>query len=203
MRRLTQALLLLLMLCAPVVTSRAEGTLFVETDLDGDGRVERITLDTAGDPAVSVRHGRRLLWQGVHGRWRPWKLTVADVDGDGRKEIVVGVFKATKFIPRPHNCLFIYDWDGQRAAPKWLGSTLSRPFTDFGFADTDNDGRDELYSIETKRDGRLTLAAYSWNSFGFTQDWQRGDWLKAALVAVTRDEITIEADGEHFIQKVP
>ena len=205
MRRLTQALLLLLMLCAPVVASRAESsrTLSVETDLDGDGRVERITLDTAGDPAVSVWRGGRLLWKGVHGRWRPWKLTVADVDGDGRKEIVVGVFKATKFIPRPHNCLFIYDWDGQRAAPKWLGSTLSRPFTDFGFADTNGDGRDELYSIETKRDGRLTLAAYSWNSFGFTQDWQRGDWLKAALVSVTRDEITIEADGERVVQKTP
>ncbi len=185
------------MLCAPVVTSRAESTrtLSVETDLDGDGRVERITLDATRDPAVSVRRGRRLLWEGVHGRWRPWKLSVADVDGDGRKEIVVGVFKSTKFIPRPHNCLFIYDWDGQRAAPKWLGSTLSRPFTDFGFADTDNDGRDNLYAIETKRDGRQALAAYSWNGFGFTQDWQRGDWLKAVLLSVARDEITIEADG--------
>ncbi|HEY0378587.1 MAG TPA: VCBS repeat-containing protein [Pyrinomonadaceae bacterium] len=168
----------------------------VETDLDGDGRVERITLDSTRDPAVRVSHGRRLLWEGVHGRWRPWKLAVADVDGDGRKEIVVGVFKATKFIPRPHNCLFIYEWDGRRGAPKWLGSTLSRPFTDFGFADANGDGRDELYALETRRDGRQSLAAYSWNGFGFTQDWQRGDWLRAALVSVTRDEIKLEADGE-------
>lgn len=195
MRRLTQALSLLLLLCATVVTSRAAGTVSVEADLDGDGRVERITLDATRDPAVSVRRGRRLLWEGVHGRWRPWKLTIADVDGDGRKEIVVGVFKATKFIPRPHNCIFIYDWDGRRAAPKWLGSTLSRPFTDFGFADTNGDGRDELYAVETRRDSRQALAAYSWNGFGFTQDWERGDWLKAALLSVTREEITIQADG--------
>ncbi|HWT01613.1 MAG TPA: VCBS repeat-containing protein [Pyrinomonadaceae bacterium] len=195
MRRLTQALSLLLLLCATAVTSRAAGPVSVEADLDGDGRVERITLDAARDPAVSVRRGRRLLWEGVHGRWRPWKLMVADVDGDGRREIVVGVFKATKFIPRPHNCLFIYDWDGRRAAPKWLGSTLSRPFADFGFADTNGDGRDELYAVETRRDGRQALAAYSWNGFGFTQDWERGDWLKARLLAVTRAEITVEADG--------
>jgi hypothetical protein len=186
------------MLCATAMASRAAGTLSVETDLDGDGRIERITLDSTRDPALSVSRGRRLLWEGVHGRWRPWKLAVADVDGDGRKEIVVGVFKATKFIPRPHNCLFIYDWDGWRAAPKWLGSTLSRPFTDFGFADTDNDGRDELYAVETTRDARQTLAAYSWNGFGFTQDWQRGDWLTAALISVARDGITIEADGARF-----
>lgn len=184
------------MLCATVVASRAASPMSVETDLDGDGRVERITLDSTRDPAVRVSHGRRLLWEGVHGRWRPWKLAVADVDGDGRKEIVVGVFKATKFIPRPHNCLFIYEWDGRRGAPKWLGSTLSRPFTDFGFADANGDGRDELYALETRRDGRQSLAAYSWNGFGFTQDWQRGDWLRAALVSVTRDEIKLEADGE-------
>jgi hypothetical protein len=193
MRRLT--LFLLLILCVPAATARAEGPFSIETDLDGDGRVESITLDTAGDPAVSVRHGRRLLWEGVHGRWRPWKLAVADVDGDGRKEIVVGVFKPTKFIPRPHNCLFIYDWDGRRAAPKWLGSTLSRPFTDFLLADGDGDGRDEVYALETRRDGKTALAAYSWNGFGFTRDWERGDWQKAVLLSVTRGEITIEADG--------
>jgi hypothetical protein len=120
---------------------------------------------------------------------------VADVDGDGRKEIVVGVFKPTKFIPRPHNCLFIYDWDGRRAAPKWLGSTLSRPFTDFRLADGDGDGRDEVYALETRRDGHVAVAAYSWNGFGFTRDWERGDWRTAVLLSVTRGEITIEADG--------
>ncbi|HKQ53566.1 MAG TPA: VCBS repeat-containing protein [Pyrinomonadaceae bacterium] len=196
MRQLTPALcLLLLILCAPAATVHAESPFSIEADLDGDGRVESITLDTTRDPAVSVRRGGRLLWEGVHGRWRPWKLTVADVDGDGRKEIVVGVFKSTKFIPRPHNCLFIYDWDGRRAAPKWLGSTLSRPFTDFRLADGDGDGRDEVYALETRRDGRVALAAYSWNGFGFTRDWERGDWQKAALLAVTRDAIRIEADG--------
>ena len=195
MRRLAPTALLLLVLCAPAAAARAAGPSSIETDLDGDGRVERITLDAARDPSVRVTRGRRLLWEGVHGRWRPWKLAVSDVDGDGRKEIVVGVFKPTKFIPRPHNCLFIYDWDGRRAAPKWLGSTLSRPFTDFQLADGDGDGRDEVYALETRRDGCVAVAAYSWNGFGFTMDWERGDWLKAELLSAARGGVTIEADG--------
>ena len=41
----------------------------------------------------------------------------------------------------------------------------------------------------------MAVAAYSWNGFGFTRDWERGDWQKAVLLSVTRGEITVEADG--------
>lgn len=169
-----------------------------DADLDGDGIAERVELDKSRDPALTIRKGGRLLWQGVHGRWKPWKLAIADVDGDGKREIIVGVYKATKYFPKPHNCLFVYGWNGSRAFPKWLGSTLSKPFTDFAFSDLDKDGEDELIAIETLRDGKRCLSVYSWSGFGFALDWQRGAWNHAAIFANDGGKVVIVADGERI-----
>jgi hypothetical protein len=196
MNRSSRAIFILLLVTCPLTFATGRSGVFsLEVDLDGDGQVERIRLDKESDPSVSILHGSRILWRGVPARWKAWKLAVADVDGDGRREIAVGVYKATRFFPRPHNCLFIYSWDGRRAHPKWLGSSLSRPFVDFAFVDSDGDGEEELAAIETKRDGRRCLAVYSWNGFGFTLDWQRGDWKEARLIETTVKSIIVEADG--------
>jgi hypothetical protein len=195
-----QAVLILLLSAFLSVSApdSSPGILSLESDLDGDGRRERIVLDKESDPSLSVLHNGRVLWRGVPARWKPWKLSVADVDGDGRREIAVGVYKSTRFFPRPHNCLFIYSWDGRKGSKKWLGSSLSRPFVDFAFADLDGDHEEELAAIEIKRDGRFCLAVYSWNGFGFTLDWQRGDWQSARLIKAAKEGITIEADGERL-----
>lgn len=167
----------------------------LESDLDGDGRAERVRLDKESDPSLSVGHGARVKWRGVPARWQPWKLRIADVDGDGRSEIIVGVYKPTRFFPKPHNCLFIYGWDGERAYPKWLGSSLSKPFVDFAFIERRALGGAELIAIEIKRNGKMCVAAYSWNGFGFTLDWQSGDWQKARLIEANGARIMVEADG--------
>jgi hypothetical protein len=196
MNRASHAIfILLLMTLASSAGTGRSSVVTLKVDLDGDGRKEQIILDKGSDPSLSVKHGKVVLWRGVPAGWKPWKLAVADVDGDGRREIIVGVYKSTRYFPKPHNCLFIYAWDGRRAAPKWLGSSLARPFVDFAFVDSDGDGRAELVAIETRRDGRRCLALYSWNGFGFTLDWQRGDWQELRLIEATKDEIIIEADG--------
>ncbi|HEY0322099.1 MAG TPA: VCBS repeat-containing protein [Pyrinomonadaceae bacterium] len=189
----------LLVTCASgVKPDRSSGIVSLESDLDGDGQTERIRLDKDSDPSLSIRHGKRLMWRGVPAKWKPWKLAVADVDGDGRLDIIVGVYKSTRYFPKPHNCLFIYAWDGRRAHPKWLGSSLGRPFVDFAFVDSNNDGQEELLAIEIKRDGKRCLAAYSWNGFGFTLDWQRGDWQEVRLIEATGNRIIVEADGSRI-----
>jgi FG-GAP-like repeat len=170
----------------------------VEADLDGDGRRERVVMNGEGDGALAIRRGKALLWQGVPKSWKPWKLAVADVDGDGRREVVLGVYKATHYFPKPHNCLFIYGWDGREVFPKWLGSSLSKPFTDFAFADTDLDGRDNLIAVETTREGKQCVAVYSWNGFGFTLDRQHGDWARARLFKASSGEVFVEADGRRI-----
>jgi hypothetical protein len=177
------------------VTPDRSSIISLSVDLDGDRQAERILLDKESDPSLSIFHGRRVLWRGVSARWKPWKLAVADVDGDGRREVAVGVYKSTRFFPKPHNCLFIYAWDGRLAHPKWLGSSLSRPFIDFAFMDGDAERQTKLAAIEIKRDGSRCLALYSWNGFGFTLDWERGGWRELKLIEATKDFVIMEADG--------
>lgn len=168
----------------------------VTTDVDGDGYRERIDLDGGRDSTLKIWHGKNLLWQGVPKAWRPWKLAVADIDGDGMPEIIVGVTKSTKFFPKPHNCLFIYGWNGKRAFPKWLGSSLGRPFTDFMFVDLDEHAGAELIAIETTLDGNKVLSLYRWNSFGFTLERQSSKWRSVRVLDAKNGRISLEADGE-------
>ncbi len=125
-------LALVLLFCPSPISANAESLReSIEADLDLDGRVERIDIDRDREQTLQIRRGKKLLWEGVPAAWKPWKIEIADADGDGQFEIIVGVFKATKFFTKPHNCLFIYGFSGKSAFPKWLGSSLSRPFTDF------------------------------------------------------------------------
>jgi hypothetical protein len=204
MRRLCLAWLLLLSAICLGAAGKGSGVVQALTcDLEGDGAEERVVLDSRRAETLSVWRGKVRLWQGVPGRWKPWKLVVADVDGDGRKEILLGVHKATRYFPEPHNCLFVYGWDGRQAFPRWLGSRLSKPFVDFALADVDEDGRDEVLSVEVTRDKRRCLLSYSWCGFGFTVDWQRGPWEDVSFTRAEGGRLTVRADGEPILTVAP
>lgn len=173
----------------------------VKTDLDSDETIESIELNSESDLTLKIQHESELLWQGIPAHWKPWKMDIADVDGDGKKEIIVGVFKSTKFFPKPHNCLFVYGWSGKKAYSKWLGSSLGRVFTDFLFADLDNKTGDELIALETTLEGKKSLAIYKWNGFGFTMIQQQGHWQTAKLLGVNDGQISIDAGGERIFIK--
>jgi poly-gamma-glutamate synthesis protein (capsule biosynthesis protein) len=171
----------------------------LKVDLDSDGKPESINLNSERQNSLEIRHEEKLLWQGVPANWKPWKLDIADVDGDGIKEIILGVFKSTKFFPKPHNCLFIYGWNGQQAFPKWLGSSLSRAFTDFIFADLDNRKKgDELIALEKTLEGKKGLTIYNWNGFGFTANRREGDWKTAKILGIKNGSVAVEADGQQI-----
>jgi hypothetical protein len=190
-----------LLVCAFVLlaaNAQAQRRTVLEADLDHDGRLERIVLDPAQDLTLSVWQGKQRLWQGVPKRWRPWKLSLADVDGGGRQEIVVGLTKATRFFPKPHNCLFVYGYKDKKVSKKWLGSGLGRPFTDFTFTDMDGDHVKELIALETTIGGRRCVGVYSWAGFGFTLEWERGNWKQARLLGEKQESVRVEADGRQI-----
>ena len=125
-----------------------------------------LQFDPRADETIRILDAQsREICQGVPKSLNPWKVQVADADGDGKEDVAVGVYKKARFHPVMANRLFIYGWDGKGLYPKWLGSRLSRPFTDFLFLDR------KLVAIEKTRDGMNELAVYHWDGFGFTGEW--------------------------------
>jgi hypothetical protein len=154
------------------------GTLHLSADLDGDGTTEYLSITHKSIVNGHPMGGEIIASHKVHGRlitvWRqpnlnPWKLQIGDVDGDRHKEIVVGVWKKSRYDPVMAKRAFVYSWDGTRLLPKWLGSRLSRRFTDFVLCPMDKDGKTELIALEEAPGGANYITAYRWRAFGF--DW--------------------------------
>ncbi|MDI6706238.1 MAG: hypothetical protein QME73_08280 [Bacillota bacterium] len=99
--------------------------------------------------------------------YSPWRIQTADVDGDGAREISIGVYKTARLHPVMAKRPFIYCWDGEGLRPRWLGSRLSRPFTEYVFGDLDGDGKDEIIAVEVLKDGQNIVQCYGWTGFGF------------------------------------
>lgn len=164
----------------------------------GAGGVAEVTLKTAADPTVSVRVGGRLVASGVPARWRPWRLEIADVAGDGKVRIVVGITKPTRYRPSPHNCLFVLRPCDGRLAPVWLGSALSRPFIDFGYGRSRAGAGATLFALERAPDGSLGAAAYRWNGFGYTLAYRKGHWSSAQLIRGDPG-VAVRGDGRTYL----
>jgi len=177
------------------ITTKTDTFRTRKVDLDLNGTSETVELDRSRPLTLSVRSGDGPRSFAVPADWNPWKLEFADVDGDGAIEIAVGVRKSTKFFPEPHNCLFIYRWSRLGLDPKWLGSALARPFTDFLFANLDENPGDELIALERTLAGRMSVAVYRWDGFGFTKEAERGDWRSARLIGAGNGQVEVEADG--------
>ena len=95
--------------------------------------------------------------------------SAADVDGDGRLDLLVLVCKTTRYDPRPGWRPFVYTLEGDWWAPKWLGSRVGRPLEEAVFVRTPNGVR--MATIERYADGQTVLTLYHWRGFGFWGEW--------------------------------
>ena len=142
-----------------------------KSDLDLDGIQEELYIradkgGTYGKELV-IRSGGKELGTYDMEDLKPWKVQTTDVDGDGVREISVGVYKTARFHPVMAKRPFIYNWDKEGLSPKWLGSRLSHPFDDYIFCDIDGDDMEELIAIELLSNGRKIVNSYKWKGFGF------------------------------------
>ncbi len=141
-------------------------------DIDGDKRCEKVILKKKifskyGSEVIIYSSEGEELYREDFSDLKPWKIAVGDVDGDGINEVSIGVYKETIFHPVMDKRPFIYTFKDNRLHPKWRGSRLSRPFTDYLFYDIDNDGMDEIIAIEFLKDGQKAINTYKWKGFGF------------------------------------
>ena len=105
---------------------------------------------------------------------RPWAIDIAEFDGDSLPEVVVGVYKRSRFDPMLRNRLFVFDWTPNGALfPKWLGSRLGCAFVDFAVV-TGPDGLDRLLTQERRTRDSANVRGYVWNGFGFDPEEQAG-----------------------------
>ena len=144
-------------------------------------RVYRATGETevAIGPELVYRHPGKMA-------------SAADIDRDGRLDLLVLVHKSTRYDPEPAWRPFVYTLEGDVWAPKWLGSRVGRPLLEAAFVHTPHGVR--MLTIEHFGDGQTGLTLYHWRGFGF---W--GEWTGEPMAAAS-DLRAADANGDGIDQ---
>lgn len=158
-----------------------------ETDVDGDSEDELLVI-TGPDQSLEtgapygdfvklytqyqIKNGKPVLKEEPEAVFdlseiKPLKVQAGDINGDGVAELAVCVYKSAEFHPVPARRPFFYQMKAGKLEPVWLGSRLARPFVDYILYDVDEDGIDEIISIELLENGKKVIAVYDWKGFGF------------------------------------
>ena len=77
--------------------------------------------------------------------------------------------KGTRKGNKPSKYTFnkLQGWVEEETVIESIKEILSRPFIDFVLYDIDNDGWDEIISIEILKDSSYKINSYKWKGFGF------------------------------------
>ena len=158
-------------------------------DATNDGVSEFLAISGDGELDTGERHGQFLLVCDVSGEddinalgylppekimysidltdIKPLKVQIGDINGDGVNEVAICVYKTAKFHEVMAKRPFFFDLVEGNLIPVWLGSRLSRPFDDYILFDINEDGLDEVISIEHTQNGNRIVSVYIWKGFGF------------------------------------
>ena len=174
-----------------------------EADLDGDGEVEKIIL--SGGKVQVLRNGK-IIWQSDPA-WQVDNLVLADLNRDGKMEINMSLWKKGSYgkdLPfwleentkEWGSHLFIYGWRKGKIRPFWCSSTLEASIREMAAGDIDGDGRAELAILEGAYDNSKNaraeyLAVWSWNGWGFFNDYrsEKGRYANLLLEDTNNDGI--------------
>ena len=96
-------------------------------------------------------------------RYTPYHLDTADVNRDGRTDVLVGLIKPTEFDPVERKRLFILRIDDGGLRPLWLGSKVCQELINFK---TQANGK--VLTLEKTKKDQYAIGLYHWETFGLT-----------------------------------
>jgi hypothetical protein len=158
-----------------------------EADLAGNGKLESLVL-TNGH--LDIMTAGKIVWQSPN-EWEVIQAVFADLNRDGSIEATLLVWRPFRPWPvdrwLPHggriatfhnkagySCqIILIGWKNGQYREMWAGSALAEPVTSLAAADLNNDGVQELVTLDNDYgDPRSAPARYlkiwQWNGFGFT-----------------------------------
>jgi hypothetical protein len=97
---------------------------------------------------------------------KPWKIELADIDGDNQTEILTAVRKKTHFDQTEKNRMFIFNYRQGKLTKKWTGSKIAGDWENFAAGDLVSIKGDELTFIRKTETGKR-VSVYYWYNFGF------------------------------------
>lgn len=147
--------------------------------------------------------------------WRVTEAISADLNRDGKNELVMVVWRPHKvwpidaFLPSGGRIADFHDetglschlilvgWDGSKYRELWAGSSLIAPVFNIRAADLDGDGNQELVAIEGKYDNKNKpgdLTVWEWSGFGFRlRERLQGKFSEFGIVS-TNQSVMIMTD---------
>lgn len=171
-------ILLLLVLARP-----EQQKIFFEHDLDADGHMEQYDLQ---DGQLRVSQGGDSLWN-TPSSWRIQSCTVADINGDGKEELLLVLWKRGSFgrhlpfwVEKNDSAysshLFVFNLINGHMKSVWCSSALDRPIRSLTVLKADQTGQVQLQVSE----GRISFyllgrpwyigtdsSYWAWETWGF------------------------------------
>ncbi|MBW2700713.1 MAG: DUF3160 domain-containing protein [Deltaproteobacteria bacterium] len=138
-----------------------------QADTNGDGQDEQIQQGQSFGQAWTLQVGEKQIPLPVPASLIH-KACLADLDGDGKAEILISHTAATEKDPTFQKRLFIYRQKGLLLRPTFLGSRGGGPLVDFGVSDLDKDGKNEVMTWEFAKD-RTRGRIWTWDGYSLTE----------------------------------
>jgi hypothetical protein len=185
-----------------------------QTDFDGDGVAESMEII---DRRVWIKSGETIRWQSPPG-WFVGQAALSDLNQDGAVEAVLLVWRPFKSWPvdrwlpyggridefknaKGESCqIILIGWNREKFSERWAGSALAQPIKLFKLVDTNQDGFDELITLESTYETQAHLPAnaikvWEWNGFGFS--------LVSKLEGAFKDLLIVQASDQRILFLTP
>jgi hypothetical protein len=95
-----------------------------------------------------------------------YHFEIGDVDGNGTKDIAVGIIKTARYDSIARKRIFLFQLQEGSIIPLWLGSRVSQPLQEFALFPVSE--KSNVRTIELEQDGSYLVAEYEWYGFGLS-----------------------------------